>query len=80
MRTSVGNVAKNLVKCQNTAPQQPVKNTGSTQQTCTFNKIQKNCTTPHTCTTTHVQSKNWHTICQYLNTNVPDIDDHTVDR
>ena len=37
----------------------------------------KNCTT-HTCTTTHVQSKNWHTIRQYFNTNVPDIDDHVV--
>ena len=39
----------------------------------------KNCTT-HTCMTTHVQSKNWHTIRQYFNTNVPDIDDHMVDQ
>ena len=30
--------------------------------------------------TTHVQSKNWHTIRQYFNTNVPDIDDHMVNQ
>ena len=61
-----------------TAPQQSVK-----QILVQLNKHvlqeSKNCTTPHTYTT-HVQSKIWHTICQYLNTNVPDIDDHTVDQ
>ena len=58
-------------------------NTGSTPQTCTFNKIQK-IVQHHTgtCTTTHVQQHmyNQKIGTQYLNTNVPDIDDHTVNQ
>ena len=65
-----------------TAPQ-PVKqilvqlNKHVTQE---FNQLKKTVqhhtfVQQHTC-----NHKNWHTIRQYLNTNVPDIDDHTVDQ
>ena len=65
-----------------TAPQ-PVKqilvrlNKHVTQE---FNQLKKTVqhhtfVQQHTC-----NHKNWHTIHQYLNTNVPDIDDHTVDQ